>query len=161
MRILQVAFLLLFNYLDSLPKLYVYNWLKNGKYDVCLIQETFCTPSSSGQFQKGWPGDMFHSFTNSSHSRGVCIMLNKCVDYNVLSMRADTKGRLVLLTLEVNGKELTIINVYAPNIASERIFFFKQVSKFIDQHAVNKDGLIVMLEETLIVSYQVETEAHV
>ena len=110
----------------------VYNWLKNGKYDVCLIQETFCTPSSNGQFQKGWPGDMFHSFTNSSHSRGVCIMLNKCVDYNVLSVHADTKGRLVLLNLEVNGKELTIVNVYAPNIASERILFFKQVSKFID-----------------------------
>ena len=70
-------------------------------------------------------------------------MLNKRVDYNVLSVHTDTKGRLVLLNLEINGKELPIVNVYAPNIASERILFFKQVSKFIDQHAVNKDGLIV------------------
>ena len=108
--------------------------LKNayGQYEVCLIQGTYCTPSSSGQFQKGWPGDMFHSFTNSSHSRGVCIMLIKCVDYNVLSVHTDTKGQLVLLNLDVNKIELTIVNVYAPNIVYERILFFKQVSKFND-----------------------------
>ena len=33
-------------------------------------------------------------------------MLNKCVDYNMLSLHTDTNGRLVLLSLEVNGEEL-------------------------------------------------------
>ena len=33
--------------------------------------------------------------------------------------------------------------MYAQNVISERIIFFKQVSKFINQHAVNKSGLII------------------
>ena len=33
--------------------------------------------------------------------------------------------------------------MYVPNVVSERISFFKQVSKFINQHPVNKSGLII------------------
>ena len=121
----------------------VFNWIKCSQYDVCLLQETFCTRSTDGQYQNGWSGEILHSFSNSTHSRGVCIMLSKNLSYNVLSVHSDTNGRLILLNLEINDKAFTIVNVYAPNVVSERISFFKQVSKFINQHAVNKSGLII------------------
>ena len=121
----------------------VFNWIKCSQYDVCLLQETFCTRSTDGQYHNGWSGEIFHSFSNSTHSRGVCIMLSKNFSYNVLSVHSDTNGRLILLNLEINDKAFTIVNVYAPNVVSERISFFKQVSKFINQHAVNKSGLII------------------
>ena len=120
-----------------------FNWVESGQYNVCLLQETFCTRSAGGQFQNGWSGEVCNSFSNSPHSRGVCIMLSKNFSYNVLSKHSDANGRLILLNLEVNDKEFTIVNVYAPNVISERIIFFKQVSKFINQHAVNKSGLII------------------
>ena len=83
-------------------------------------------------------------------------MLIKCVDYNVLSVHTDTKGQLVLLNVDVNRTELTIVNVYAPNIVYERILFFKQVSKF-----TLFTKMVLLLKEILIVSYQVGTESHV
>ena len=55
----------------------------------------------------------------------VCIMLSKNLSYNVLSVHSDTNGRLILLNLEINDKAFTIVNVYAPNVVSERISFFK------------------------------------
>ena len=103
----------------------------------------FCTQSTDGQYHNGWSGEIFHSFSNSKHSRGVCIMLSKNFSYNVLSVHSDTNGRLILLNIEIKDKAFTIVNVYAPNVVSERISFFKQVSKFINQHAVNKSGLVI------------------
>ena len=46
--------------------------LKDKNYDICLIQETYCTDSLFvSKFTRGWSGETFHCRTDSVHSRGV------------------------------------------------------------------------------------------
>ena len=55
----------------------VYSRTKKNSYHICLLQETYCTETNKVKFKKGWRGDVIHSCTNSTHSRGVSIGLSK------------------------------------------------------------------------------------
>ena len=101
----------------------IYSWIESNSYDICFLQETFCTLRNSDKFNRGWRGKMFHSHTDSPHSRGVSVLINKNLDCNIVSSKSDNDGRIVLVNLVINNNEYTLVNVYAPNTASERIFF--------------------------------------
>ena len=55
----------------------VYEWLSAQRFDLILLQETYCTVEYSSKFKKGWAGDIFHSHSKSNHSSGVCILIKK------------------------------------------------------------------------------------
>ena len=121
----------------------VYSWIKKNSYDICFLQETFCTLQNSAKFERGWSGEQCHSYTNSTHSRGVAILLSKNLDYNVISSHCDTDGRISLVNLQIGNNEYTLVNVYAPNIVSERIAFFHEMREFIHMHAMTRSQLII------------------
>ena len=79
----------------------VHRWLKENKYNLCCLQETYCIKSLDVRFKRGWSGDIFHSFSNSTHSRGISIMICKGLKYKVTSHHSDDMGRLLLLNLEI------------------------------------------------------------
>ena len=116
---------------DKVKRNNVYRWIDEKKYDICLIQETFCTKESRAKFDRDWKGKILHSFTNSSHSRGVAILLNKSTKYSIITSHTDELGRIILLNIKIEDLDYTIVNVYAPNSLSDRIQFFKGLSSFI------------------------------
>ena len=60
----------------------IYNWARTNAFNVCFLQETFAMNSNYKEFNRGWQGEIFHSFSDSTHSRGVCIMLRNNFSYN-------------------------------------------------------------------------------
>ena len=121
----------------------VYSWIKKNSYHICMLQETYCTESNKVKFKKGWRGDVIHSCTNSTHSRGVSILLSRKLNYTVIDSHSDNDGRIILVNLEMCNKGYTLVNIYAPNIVSERIAFFQKLREFINLHSLNKNRLIV------------------
>ena len=45
---------------------------------------------------------MHHSFSDSTHSREVSVLLSKDFNCNVISSHSDHHGRLILLNIEIN-----------------------------------------------------------
>ena len=121
----------------------IYKWVKDNKFDLCFLQETYCLESFKAEFCKHWKGDIFHSCTLSPHSRGVCILVNNKLKYKVISSHSDNTGRIVLLNIEIDDKEYTFVNVYAPNDISNRVSFFQEVSRFITLHSLNNNRLFI------------------
>ena len=121
----------------------IFTWINDNKCDVCLIQESYCTKDFSDKFKNNWDGEIVHSFTDSSHSRGVCILFRKNLDYKLLSTHNDNSGRLLLVNVEINGKEYTIVNIYSPNNVKERIIFLQMVNQMIRDFAINKTNLLI------------------
>ena len=64
----------------------IYLWAKKNDYHICFLQETYCTQANSIKCKRGWSGDIIHSHTNSTYSRGVAILLNKKLDYSKYSL---------------------------------------------------------------------------
>ena len=121
----------------------IYSRIKKELYDICLVQESYCTLANSDKFKRGWKGEILHSYYNSTHSRGVSILFNRKLDYTVLNSHTDNDGRLILVNLKINNNEFTLVNIYAPNSVAERIAFFHKMKEFIKVHAVNKSKLII------------------
>jgi len=126
------------------PKRYrIFSWLKEQNYDICLLQETFWTKDFVSKFKRGWPGDIIHSVSDSSHSRGVCILFKKGLQYNILDVKECHEGRLLVVNIDINGHVYSIINVYSPNNLNERLQFLCELSEWIDKYALNKKNIII------------------
>lgn len=121
----------------------IYRWLKAMKFDICLLQETYVTNDYIDIVNKGWHGQIFHSTSNSTHSRGVSILIKNNLPYKVISKYTDKEGRMLLLNIEINGTEYTLCNVYAPTILTDRIEFFGKLKQFIQIHAISRNNLLI------------------
>lgn len=95
--------------------------VKRKKIDICLLQETYLTDEMSQKIKREWEGDILMNF-GSSHSRGTAILLkNQC---GIINSHSSADSRIQLINIKNSDEVITIVNIYAPNIASERKTFF-------------------------------------
>jgi len=122
----------------------LFQWLIDNKYDVICLQETFCTDKLKPIFDSCWPGKTIHALSDSSHSRGVSILFNEKFNCNIINSHVSNDGRQVLTNVKVEDrKELTILSVYAPNDEKGRKVFYKKMTKWVMQHSLNTENLIL------------------
>ena len=62
----------------------LFSWLKDTKPDIKCLQETFCTSKLLPLFNSEWTGKAYHSLSDSSHSRGVAILVSSNLNYEVI-----------------------------------------------------------------------------
>ena len=75
----------------------IFRWLMDNEINIALLQETFCTESFVAKFNKNWKGDILHSVSNSSQSRGVCVMFRKNLSYKIINHYHCDQGRLLIV----------------------------------------------------------------
>ena len=121
----------------------IFRWISDKKFSVVLLQETYCTQSFVTKFNKGWTGDIVHCVSNSSHSRGVCILFSKSLNYKLVSHYCCNQGRILIVNVEIDGIGYSIVNIYAPNNAQERIRFFTHVKSLIHSHVLFPTKLLL------------------
>ncbi len=121
----------------------IFRWLVDKQYDICLLQETYCTKSFISTFNRGWPGKVIHCTSDSSHSRGVCIMFKRDLDCKIIDVHRSDNGRMILANIDINGNIYSLINVYCPNDMKERVDFFGNISIWINKYVLNTSKLII------------------
>ena len=121
----------------------IYRWLRDNKFDICLLQETFCTKDFTDKIKRGWNGKMIHSCSLSNHSKGVCILLAKDLPCKVIGTHHDDDGRIILINIELNNVEYSICNIYCPNNVSDRVTFLRYVNDFVKSHAVSRNRTLI------------------
>ena len=80
---------------------------------------------------RGWR-TIYHA-TGSQKKAGVAILISDKLDFTVKAVTRDEEGHYIIITGSIHQKELTIINVYAPNTG---------VPKYIKQLITSKSKLI-------------------
>ena len=88
----------------------VFQWLTDINSDVTFLQETFCTEKLVSNFNSNWQGVIEHAISDSPHSRGVCILFKGNNNVIVENKHASEDGRILLLNVEIDGKNMTLIN---------------------------------------------------
>ena len=122
----------------------VFQWVKEHKVDVACLQETYCTKSFKKKFSKCWDGKLYHSVTvtESKHSRGVCILVDKDCNCEIYNTKSDNEGRIILISALINNSKFDIISIYNPTNLNERIAFLKNLDSWIDENK-SCDNLII------------------
>ena len=121
----------------------VFTWVNELKLKVIFLQETYCTKSFESKFNSYWSGKIVHNLTDSSHSRGVCIMFHESLNIEVINTHCSDDGRMLLVNAKVFDQIFCFINVYAHNIESKRKQLFDKVKKWVLQYSQTTTNLII------------------
>ena len=105
--------------------------LQQLHFDIVFLQETHVTNIiEAKKFIKLWKGKAMWSF-GSNKSRGVGILFNPTLNMTLENTHYDYEGRVIYADIILAGVKLRLINVYAPNIHSERRTFLKNLQAYL------------------------------
>ena len=104
--------------------------LKNLRGDVAAVQEThFICAADSRVLENDF--NVFSAYDSRS-STGVSFLDGRSLDAAVDVVFAGNGGQLVVADVAVKSFKFRMVAVYAPNIAVERVFFFRRLAPFLD-----------------------------
>lgn len=95
--------------------------LKYKKVDIVFIQETHMLEEDLSMWQNQWGGKMISAY-GAADSRGMLILLRKHLNAKIKDINTDVNGRFIVVELEIDGIEIVLSNVYAPNRDSPTFF---------------------------------------
>lgn len=97
----------------------VAEWIKRQKPSICCLQETHLRTKDTYRLKvKGW-GKVLHA---NRHDRkaGVATLISDKIDFKTKDIKKDKEGHCLMIKGSIQGEDVTIINIYAPNIGAPR-----------------------------------------
>lgn len=106
----------------------IFSYLKMQKATIFCLQETYSSPQDEQLWSAEWGGRIIYSH-GTTHSKGVCTLLNTNSPFNLSSIQVDPEGRLLIAKLTIEEKSFFITNIYAPNNCHDQDDFIKTLSQ--------------------------------
>ena len=90
-------------------------WIQNQDPSTCCLQETHFRPRDTYRLKvRGWK-KRFHANGNQKKA-GVAILISDKIDFKTKTVTRDNKGHYVMIKGSIQEEDITIVNIYAPNI---------------------------------------------
>ena len=89
--------------------------LKKEHISIALQQETRLSDKEHMKLKRDWVGQIYFS-SYMTNSTGTAILIHKNIPFILEHVEYDSKGRFVLISGLILGRNITVGNVYAPNI---------------------------------------------
>ena len=91
-------------------------WIQKQDPYICCLQETHLKPRDTYRLKvKGWK-KIFHANGDQKKAR-VAILISDKIDFEIQAVKRD-KGHHIMIKGSVQEEDITIINIYAPNIGA-------------------------------------------
>ena len=77
------------------------------------------SPQNKGHIQtksKGWK-KIFHA-NGDQKKEGVAILISDKIDFQIKAVKRDKEGHYIMIKGSIQEEDITIINIYAPNIGA-------------------------------------------
>ena len=84
---------------------------------ICCLQETHLKTRQTCRLQvKGWK-NIFHA--NGDHKKaGIAILTSDKIHFEINTVKRDKEGHYIMIKGSIPEEDITIINIYAPNIGA-------------------------------------------
>ena len=91
-------------------------WIQKQDLYICCLQETHLNPRDTYRLKvKGWK-NIFHA-NGDKKKAGEVILISDKIDFEIKAMIRD-KGHYIMIKGSIQEEDITIINIYAPNIGA-------------------------------------------
>ena len=91
----------------------IFSYLKSQRAMIFCLQETYSSIEDEKVWAAEWGGKIFFS-QGSSHSRGVCVLLNPHSTFHLRRVEADSEGRFLIVQVTIDEECFFVTNIYAP-----------------------------------------------
>ena len=86
---------------------------------ICCLQETHLKTGDTYRLKvKGWK-KIFHA-NRDQKKAGVAILISDKIDFNMKAVKRDKEGHYIMIKGSIQEEDITIINIYAPNIGASQ-----------------------------------------
>ena len=97
----------------------VADWIKKQKPSICCLQETHLRAKDTYRLKvRGWE-KIFHA-NGQDRKAGVAILISDKIDFKTKVIKKDKEGHYLMVKGSIQEEDITIINIYAPDIAAAR-----------------------------------------
>jgi len=114
---------------NNLRRKSVFRSLKQKRYDIICIQESFIQGKDKDIWEKEWGGQLFCS-PSSTRSKGQVILVSKRFSYQTHCTYSS--DRILTVTCNDDNNQVNIVNVYAPNNSQEKRVFYDTLAKYVE-----------------------------
>ena len=84
---------------------------------ICCLQETHFRPQDTYRLKVRRWQNIFH--TNRKQKKaGVAILISDKIDLEIKNITRDKEGRYIMIRGSIQEDDITIVNIYAPNIGA-------------------------------------------
>ena len=92
-------------------------WIQKQDPYICCLQETHLKPRDTYRLKvKGWK-KMFH--TNGDYKKAeVAKLISGKIDFEIKAVKRDKEGHYIMIKGSIQEEDITIINIYAPNVGA-------------------------------------------
>ena len=92
-------------------------WVQKQDPYICCLQEThFRSKDTYTRKVRGWK-NIFHS-NGKQKKAGVVILISDKIDIKIKTITRDKEGHYIMIKGSIKEKDITILNIYAPNIGA-------------------------------------------
>jgi len=92
-------------------------WIQKQDSYICGLQETHLKTRDTYRLKvKGWK-KIFH-VNGDQKKAGVAIPISDKIDFEIKAMKRDVEGHYIMIKGSIQEEDITIINIYAPNIGA-------------------------------------------
>ena len=92
-------------------------WIQKQDPYICCLQETHLKPRDTSRLKvKGWK-KIFHA-NRDQKKAGVAILISDKIDFKIKAVKRDKGGHYIMIKGSIQEEDITIVNIYAPNIGA-------------------------------------------
>jgi exonuclease III len=113
------------------------NRIKKEDPTICCLQETHLINRNKHWLRvQGWK--KIYQANGPQKQAGVAILISDKVDFKSTLIKWDKEGHSILIKGEIHQKDITIINLYAPNVNAPNFInhTLKDLKAYIDSNTV-------------------------
>ena len=92
-------------------------WIQKQDACICFLQETHLETRDTYKLKvKGWKR-IFHA-NRDQKKAVVVILISHKIDFEIKALKKDKEGHYIMIKGSIQEEDITIINIYAPNIGA-------------------------------------------
>ena len=92
-------------------------WIQNQDPYICCLQETHFRPRDTYRLKVREWKKIFHARRNQKKA-GVVILISGKIDFKIKTITRDKEGHYITIKGSTQEEDITIVNIYAPNIGA-------------------------------------------
>ena len=84
---------------------------------ICCLQETHFKTRDTYRLKVKGLKKIFHA-NGDQKKAGVAILISDKIDFQIKAVKRDNEGHYIMIKVSIQEEDITIINIYAPNIGA-------------------------------------------
>ena len=98
----------------------VTEWIRKQDPSICCLQQTHVRPEETFRLKiRGWR-TIYHA-NGQQKKAGVAILISDNLDFKIKTVSRDAEGYYIIIKGSIHQEDLTIVNIYAPNVEHPNI----------------------------------------